>query len=539
MSTTLNELAASSGTPPVATQYLDADGHANVALLQDRMPAALRLSRGAVILTLALGGLFITFSYAALWHTDLWGHLSYGRWIAAEHAVPRTEPLLPLAKGVPFVDTAWLSQLIGFGMFERFGVSGIQFLYASSFLLVAGVLTSIVYRRTQSVAAALLALGAFYWVAYQQLLVVRPQLAGMVCFTLVFAMITAPEWKRWFTFAIPLVFMAWANLHGSFLVGLVMLGLFTVGRGIDVWLHSKNWRTVLAERGTRGLLLATELSAAAVLLNPYGIGIYPEVLQVSGSRNLESLVEWEPLTLRMKQGQAAACVVLALICAYRLTPRRVTVREVLLLALLGLGMMWYCRMIVWFAPVAAYYLAVHAIAIWRHWRKQPAAEPTYTGLRTIIVVGVAWICFAYTPFGYTVLHGQIKDPKAAEAKFRKSLSTQTPVELTRFLNREPPTGQVFNSYEWGDYLLWAGPKEMKLFVNSHAHLIPEEVWDDYLQIANGANGWMEKLDRYGVNAVVVDAESRGGLIRELEKQSGWEKKYKDYQGAVFYRKKPI
>ena len=72
-------------------------------------------------------------------------------------------------------------------------------------------------------------------------------------------------------------------------------------------------------------------------MNPYGINLYGEVLTFSSNENLTSLVEWEPLTLRMKQGRAAAVAALTIIVAYRISPRRISMTEILLLAGLGLG----------------------------------------------------------------------------------------------------------------------------------------------------------------------------------------------------------
>jgi len=137
------------------------------------------------------------------------------------------------------------------------------------------------------------------------------------------------------------------------------------------------------------------------------------------------------------------------------------------------------------------------------------------------------------------MHGAPKDPKVAERRFRSSLSPLTPIDLTDYLNRHPPVGQVFNTYEWGDYLQWAGPTGLQVFVNSHAHLVPEQVWQDYLVISRAGPGWEDKLDRYGVNTVVTELEGREPLIKELEQNTKWEKKYSDNKGVVFVRKNLI
>jgi len=539
MSTIVKDVASPTDREfPVETKYVTENGQPNVALLQDRTPNWLKATPSVVWLTLVLGALYIYSNVLPVWHTDLWGHLSYGRWIMAHHAVPQTEPLMPLARGVPFVDLPWLSQVLGYQMIEAYGVPGIQFLNGLGLVLVAGLLSFSVYARTGNLGASLVTLVTFYWGTYQQILVVRPQLAGLVCFTAVLCMVTSARWRKWYVVAIPVIFALWANLHGSFIVGLAMLGAMTLGRALDVFRRTRHLKFVFADRGVRGLLLTTELSAAAVLLNPYGVAAYAEVFAVSRNVNLQSLLEWDALTLRMKQGQAAFAVALALVLMYRLSPRRVTLREGLLLGGLAVGMLWHSRMIVWWMPVAAYYVGLHLAAVWREWRGAPVPGRA-GGLWTVVTLGIAWIAFAYTPFGMVSVHGAPKDPRVVEKKFRSGVSPLTPIDLTDYLNRHPPVGQVFNTYEWGDYLQWAGPKGIQLFVNSHAHLVPELVWQDYLAISRGTVNWEDKLDRYGVNTVVLELEGRDVFIKELEKSTDWEKKYSDNKGVVFVRKKPI
>lgn len=519
---------------------LDEDGRPDISVLEDRMPEWAKWSRATSAIVGALGVLFCVWSFRTIAHTDVWGHLSYARWLWQHGTFPATEPLMALAVGVPFMDTAWLSQLIGFGMYSGFGVVGLQFLYAAAVTTAVGILAFAVFHRTNSVTAALLGVGAFLWVDYQQFLIVRPQLVGVICFVSVLVLATSVQWDRRHWLLIPAVFALWANCHGSFPVGLLLLGTLWFGRVVDVYRRTGRIRMVLADRPMRRLLLVTELAAAAVLLNPYGIGLYGEVLNVAGNPNLRDLVEWDALTLRMSQGQAAAVVAFVLVCLYRTTPRRIGTAEVLLLTGLGVSALWSSRLIVWWAPVAAYYLAIHAAASWKRRYGHEYEESPRGGLWTVVSLGLAWISFAYTPFGVVLLHGQPAEAEARQERFEKSVSMDTPLGPTDYLRRNPPQGQVFNTYEWGDYLLWAGPKEIQVFVASHAHLIPEEVWQDYMQIAHAAGNWSDRLDRYGVNTVVVDKRYRSALIRGLEElPETWTKAYEDRNGVVFNRVDPI
>ena len=524
----------------VTPQYQTEDGKPNAALLQDRTPEALKASTHVTLLVGVLTVLFILFNYMPLWHSDLWGHLAYGRLISQQGHLFETEPLMPLSMGVRFIDTAWLSQLGGYLFIHKFGVNGIQFLYALCIVATSALITFAVYRRTRQVWISLAMLFLLAWAEYQQIIVVRPQLAGMVCFAAVFVIAASVRWRTAYYWLIPIIFACWANLHGSFVIGIVTLGGLTVGRAIDVLRRTRNWKMVLAECRTRKLFYATEFAIVASLLNPYGIGIYGEILAVANNVNLQSLVEWEPLTLRMKQGQAAAFLTAMLIFVYRLTPRRVTTGEVLVLFGLGGLMLWTSRFIVWWAIVAAYYFGLHAAAVWRTWMHSWPAPPKRGGAYSVATLGLIWIAFAYTPFGGDLIHGSPQDPQVAAASFRKRVSATTPIDAAAYLKEHPPQGQIFNIYEWGDYLLWAGPENLQVFVASHAHLVPTEVWQDYLEISDAGLAWNTKLDRYGVNTVVAHRRKQAALVNRLENYTDiWEQVFIDERSVIFVRKKPV
>lgn len=486
---------------------------------------------------LVFGLLFVFLSrFVPIWHTDVWGHLAYGRYVWQQGALPSTEPLMPLARGVSFVDTVWLSQSIGYGLYSRFGVAALQFLYAAPITVACAALAHAVYSSTRSASCALLGVALFGWINYQPLQIVRPQLAGMVCFVLLLAWLVAGRVRSWHWWAVPLLFAVWTNLHGSFPVGLALLALFAVGRAIDIAWRTKRIRMIAADQHLRRLLLLLGLSAVAVLVNPYGPGIYAEILAVARNPNLRDLVEWKPLTVRMLHGQAAVAVTIALCLVYYFSRRRVRAAELLLLAGLGVVALWHSRMLVWWGAAAAYCLPLHLSGAWRRLSPLHAGSSPRSGRWAVVALVFPVICCAVTPFGSAMVHGPSTDPAAA---LRHSVSVLTPVDVVDYLHQHPLRGQVFNTYEWGDYLLWAGPPDLKIFVASHAHLVPRDVWIDYMRISTASAGWDAALDRYGVNAVIVDRAGRARLIRLLGDNANWRVDYEDRIAVVFVRRESI
>ena len=544
--------------PTAQPEVSDAERMPPVA---DRTPRWLRTTPAFPLLLLPLGIVLVALASRPLWHTDLWGHLAYGRLIVETQSIPATEPLMPLSRGVEFIDTAWLSQAIGFLTIERFGLPGLQFLAAACLTLAAGIVAWLGYRKTGSIAFTLLGLAALAWLNWKQLfngvdhsLLIRPQLAGLVAFTITLAVCVGKP-SRWHWVVIPLTFAAWANLHGSFLAGLALLVTFVLGRAGDLLRRTDKFAAIVRSWPFWRAVLLAELAAVAVLINPYGLRLFADVWLFAANPNLDSIVEWQPLTLRMTQGQAAAGVALLLLFLYRMTPRRISTAEVLSLLLFGGLTLWTSRMIVWFAPVAAYCVTVHGAAVWRSFQvrsrrseaggqksedaaavateaptsdlRPPTSGGTPRVLWTVVAIGLVWVCVALTPFAQRLAYG----PRPNEDR---AVSLQTPTLAAEHLAELPPTGLVFNTYELGDYLLWSNPG-LPVFVAGHVHLVPADVWRDYTNTIRGGSGWQAVLDRYGVDTIVLDLPARQELADELFDSPEWVPSYRDRNSVVFRR----
>ncbi len=522
--------------PPVADEPPESESShgPDLSVLEDHTPVWLRAPRVLAGLTLTVGLVFLFFCFRPLWHTDVWGHLAYGQVIWDARSLPETEPLMPLAKGMRFVDTAWLSQLIGLGAIGRWGVPGLQGLYALSVSICAGLLAWRAHRTSRNGWFGLWAVLVFLTVAWSQLVVMRPQLAGLVCFVTLLTLCTSRKLRAADWWIVPALFAVWANLHGSFLIGLMLLGCCVLGRAVDVVRRTGSVRSVLRDDRVRRGFLLLELAAVAVLLNPYGIGLYAEVLHVSSNANVQELTEWGPLNLRESQGQLFAAVVVLLAMLYRWSPRRVRTWEVLALVGFGGAALWSSRLLIWWSPVAALLVATHGYAAWRSLRHRPlVSEPApRAGKWSVVTIGLIFICFGFSPIGVKMIHGR-------NPELKRAVSAYTPVAAVEYLKQHPPQGLVFNIFEWGDFLQWSGPPGMKVFVNSHAHLVPRDVWQAYMQIIEQRSGWQEGLDLYGVNTVVLDREFRETLIKSLKEDEKWKVGFEQDGQVVFLRKRPI
>ncbi len=488
-----------------------------------------KATRNGTAGALVLGAVYLAVSSQPVWHTDIWGHLSYGKRLWELQSLPAAEPLLPLAAGRPFVDTAWLSQIFCYGLMTWRSVVGLQTLTGVCAATAVGFLMAQVFRATRNSGLTFLAVVCCLWFNWHQFVVLRPELFGLVCFTWLFFCLTS-RGRPSETICVPAIFLIWANLHGSFVIGIGLLICFTLGRLIDIVRRTGGWSGVLHDKLFKRFVLLTGLAVAATFVNPYGPRLYWEILSFSSNPNLQNIAEWQPLAIRSGAGGAFLAFSASLACLYRLTPRRIPAWEPIALIGLTVATLWSSRMGAWWTPVAVYLFALHLHAVWRSGR-----HPAWTTVSTsrhggwsIAAVSLLLACFAASPLGLSLLRGTAPDLK-------HSVSEYTPLDAVDFLRRHPPQGQIFNVYEWGDYLQWAGPSGIRVFVNSHAHNVPRDVWYDYLLVVQLGSGWQETLKRHDVETIVMDRTRHSRLIQALADDPRWHRVYEDRLAVIFSR----
>lgn len=520
---------------------------ADPSLLVDRVPPHLQASRALALWVGFFGFIFLILSYLPLWHTEVWGHVAYGEIIWNSQSLPATEALLPLAKGVSTVDSSWLSELAYYGMNNTFGTSGLQFLYALCVTASLFVIAKWCYRRTESVWLTLFGMITFMALAWVSIRIVRPELAGVVAFTILVSTLMTRKWTMWHWIGIPVLFALWANLHISWTIGMTAIGLTLLGHIADIVLRTRSVCAVLTNSKVVRSFCLLELAAVAVLINPYGLGIYFEAYSRLFNENLADLVIYDPLTLRQFTGQIAAVVGVIALLVYRGTPRRVGMSQLFVVVGCLIAAMWSQQFLVWWAPIIALFLVQNLGAVLKkrasvNKEVEEKFESPKSGMWSVVMLGLAWIFIAYTPFGLNAINmikGKVKTAEAQEKQTRNSMTTLTPFDAVKYWNENPQPGLIYNAFEYGDYMVYAMNPKPNLFVTSKVHNVPREVWEDYLHISRFGSSWDDKLDRYGVNTIFIDHATRSNMIERLKRESKWYLEYDDGTAAIFVRRNLI
>lgn len=298
-------------------------------------------------------GLGFYVSLVPLPPNDFWWHLKIGELIYTRRAIPSTQMFAwSLPPDVPFVYGAWLGELLLYLLYRLGGLNLVTFARNALILAAFGLVGWAARIRSRSWRLAAPALALAGGMSLNNL-VVRPRIWSFPLFALYLLLLTryvhsggARPRDRWALLALPPLMALWVNAHGAFILGLVLVGIFVVGEGLRALLRLPEplpWRAV------GWLALIGALTAAAILVNPRGVGIVAYVADLLTDRPSQALVvEWQSPTPSGIPNVVFYVSILVLMLTLAYARRRPAPTD----ALLIVGFLWLAwsgmRYVVWY-----------------------------------------------------------------------------------------------------------------------------------------------------------------------------------------------
>jgi hypothetical protein len=472
---------------------------------------------------------------------------------------------MPLAAGVPVTDSAWLSQLV-YGIVSAWGGGeALSLLFVATVLATCLVLARTFYLQSRSLVATNLGLALVCTVGWSRISAAHSEMLGMFCFAVLLWLlmgdravhVQAPlraarlasdrpdrasrvRWGLWI--GIPVLMALWANLHDSFVGGLLALGCWMCGVTVETAWRERSLWGVIGDASVRRWIGLGELAVGAVCLNPYGVQLVFRTLWLPNREHLSDVPDWQRLVFLEPSGCGILLGLGLLMVLFRHSRRRIPVADFLLLVVFGLLACRGTRMVWWFAAVCGGVAVPHLADVCdrlRHLRLWPlrrtgeastGAEPNLAGRRfwslAIVAPVLCWVAFAVSPAGIFLMTARARTPD------RLYIDT-TPWKLSAYLHKNPPRGQTYNPHWWGDFLSWSGPPGLKLFMTTNMHLATPTIWIDQRIIRETRTGWPNVLERYGVETVILDRHRQTTLQRYLRESRDWRVEYEDDVAVVF------
>jgi hypothetical protein len=441
---------------------------------------------------------------------DLAYQLRAGAEILASGRLPSVDTWTFTMLGEPWVDQQWGAQVVLRAVESIGGWLGLAVFRAALVGVIFGTTALIAFRRGLDVrTAAIVSLIAF--VVAAPALALRPQLLGMVCFVVALLLVVERREHPRRLWLMPIVVAVWANLHGSFFLGPLVVGL--------AWLEDVHDRRPEA-RQTMGVAIAT---AVAACLTPTGPLVWVYAVGLSSNPTVTSRVtEWQPTALRDIPGLLFFASVAAIVLLIARSGRRVTWPT---LAWLGVFLVigaYAERGIAWWPSAAVAATAgslVPAMTVSSRRETQPMRR-----FNALVGSVLVLACLLALPGSRPTIPG---------ALVSTDLAAPAPPGITATLrDLAAPGDRVFNPQTWGSWLEYAVPKTL-VAVDSRIEFIQEDVWDRYEAVLAGRDGWQDQLDEWDVRFVVTTA--RDARFGDRLTAAGWRELYRDDDGAVYAR----
>jgi len=174
--------------------------------------------------------------------TDMWWHLSAGEEMLRTHAILRTEIFSFSRFGAEWTNPYWLSQIglaVTRHVFGWAGISaGVALLALCSMMFVYWQCEGPELLKTASVILSSV-VASVVWSP-------RPQLISLVWMALTGYLVYLYKWHgKKVLWCIPLVFVLWANTHGGYPLGLILIGCVFGGEILNHLMHGRTKRSGL------------------------------------------------------------------------------------------------------------------------------------------------------------------------------------------------------------------------------------------------------------------------------------------------------
>ena len=484
----------------------------------------MRLSR--VIVLVVFLGIFAMATHVSI-DSDTWWHLRAGQWMVENRQVIQEDVFSYSSFGKPWQYPGLWVQVLMFGLFEWFGPGGLNLWVSLSVVAIFAVVWKTMAGNNLLKAAILMLAAissAIYWAA-------RPYLVSYLLFALYFFLLERfyrkDKGKLWL---LPILMVVWVNSHGGFLAGFIVWGPYFVQAAADWLVAKRNNQLDQVPIYQRKLLHFIWIGLAMLvgtLVNPQGITLWTLPF-TTVSRQAEQLfiAEWQSPDFHNSTLLPFAWMFVISLVFLGGTNKRRKIYELLLMAGFGILGLISIRNIFFFVIVASAILSRSGQEMFEglikdlnfrlklDFSKPPGSFGGGLNIFLVVIVGLVALLrvVSFLP----------------ESVNLEEISSQFPTAAVEFIKSENLQGRMFNTYNYGGYLIWTLP-EFPVFVDGRADLHQDEIIMTWYRVVNGSNEWEEVFAEWDIHFVLV--EPGVPLLSKLN-ESGWTMVYEDDLAVV-------
>ncbi len=493
-------------------------------------------SAADLIFLALLGALVFTpLSVKLLGDAGIGWHIRNGQQILATHAIPRVDSFSSQIRQ-PWFAWEWLYDVVA-GQLETWcGLNGVAWLTAVVIATVfAGTFRWAIARGTNLFLALLLTLLAMSAATIHFL--ARPHVLSWLFALAWFWILDSTDRNglhspraRWL-WALPLSMVLWVNVHGGFLFGFVLLGIYWRA---SLW----TWVTTLGTRledslqkiasghRVRQLTGVGLLSVAATFINPYGWKLHAHIYSYLSNRFLmDHIDEFQSPNFHGIAQKCFLALLLIAVAVLAARSRKLRPAEILLVLFAVYAGLYASRNI----PVSSTLLVLivgpllPSLESWRFVQRMSAVD---SHLR-----GHLWPIFATAAVLLIAAHGgRVGSSQWMNAHFDPK---RMPVEAVNSIEQSGIKSPVLSPDYWGGYLIYRLYPHNTVVIDDRHDFYGEPFLRSYLKLVHVEPGWDEFLKFHRIGYLLLPKSA--ALTTVISVTPGWKPLYSDDVAIMFMR----
>ena len=475
--------------------------------------------------------LYLSFSGSSmlLGDGDTGYHIRAGEYILKTFSVPSHDIFSFLTPALPWTAHEWLSEVVMALVHRVSGLSGVVFFFAGIIAAVYYLLFKIIrsYKGNMFVAISIILLvilsSQIHWLA-------RPHIFSLLIIIIWYHLLDLYEYsdRNYLYFMLPLMLL-WVNLHGGFIIGMVLNGIYLTGNIAKLVAATGDAKKSYMKK-IRVLALITIGCFLTTLINPYGYHILLFPFRLTSNKYImDNIIEFfspnfhDPLVFKY--------LLVLMITVFAISRKRLNIIELMLTVLFTYMALYSLRYIPLFAIIVAIILVKQAEYIinqsdtrFMSFMKKRAERISSVDLSA---KGHLWPVAGILVVLVSLTNGNV---------VHRFDDKTMPVAAVDFMRQEHFKGNMFNNDEFGDYIIYKAWPEYKVFFDGRSDMYGAERIKEYYKITRIEPGWEDVLKKYDINWIIYNDKST--LSQFLLQRDDWRLIYADKVANIFMRNKP-
>jgi hypothetical protein len=454
---------------------------------------------------------------------DIWWHLRVGDWIIANRTVPHVGIFSRTAANMPWVAYSWGYEVLLSLAYRGSGIFGIGVFGVVLTMVVAYAIMSMLRRLSGSFWIACGLSGATYF-SMLFTMMPRPHFFSIALFVLVITMLLDAQQNasvaslRW----LPFIFLVWANLHIQFIYGLFLFGLFVavnLAQRAAVALGAYPRYVQPPTLPAKWLVVLFAISVLATLVGPNTYHVYRVIFEYSRANfGYLYIRELQALDFRFPEhfGQLLLTGAAFLVVGWqnKIDPFK-------------LGLLTICALVAFRTTRDGWFICIPAAAciadFFHDFQSEPDRMESLAENSALFAVVALLIALIFPNIGFT--------PRALDSAVRGKF----PVDAVNYLRQYPVPGPLYNSFNWGGFLIWYMP-EYPVAIDGRNDLYGDELDVRFFGVQDGLASYSD--DTFFKESRLILLNNREYLSERLSRDPQYKILYQDALAVVFVPQSP-